>query len=245
MVSVKSKRRPASKGTFRDLHGKKKLQYIWDYYKFPLLLLCILLYIAGYSIHGRLTHKDVALYTALVNVTAGEDLTEELSNRFLNARNIDTAKNELYLYSGLYLTDDENNIYHEYTYASRMKILATIDGEQLDVVLMNKEAFDAFSQNGYLCDLDKLLSREVPEFYETLKPDLVTNTSILEDNSIDLYLDDSVSYHAETEEYTMGVDLSHSHVIQKAGFTETVYLGILANSPRKTTAVDYLQYLYK
>ena len=62
----------------RTLHGRKKVQYIWDYYKLPLAVLCIVLYAAGYMLYGRITHKDTVLYTALVNVAAGEDLTQEL-----------------------------------------------------------------------------------------------------------------------------------------------------------------------
>ena len=129
----------------RTLHGRKKVQYIWDYYKLPLAVLCIVLYAAGYMLYGRITHKDTVLYTALVNVAAGEDLTQELTGDFLDYLNLNPSKNELELYTGLYLTDDETNQYHEYTYASRMKIQAAIDGELMDVVLMNREAFDAFS----------------------------------------------------------------------------------------------------
>lgn len=239
------KRQTAEREKLRNLHGAKKLQYIWDYYKFPMVVCGIILYIIAYSIYGKVTHKDIILYTALVNVTAGENLTEDLSSNFLESGQIDPVKNELYLHSGLYLTDDENNVYHEYTYASRMKILAAIDAEQMDVVLMNKEAFDAFSQNGYLCDLEKLLAEEAPELYQEIKPYLITNTSILEDNAIDLYFDNSITYHAETEDYVMGLDLSTSPLIAKAGFSEPVYLGVLSNSPRKTTAVSYIQYLYQ
>ena len=92
------------------------------------------------------------------------------------------------------MTDDENNIYHEYTYASRMKILSTIDAEQLDVVLMDREAFDAFSQKGYLSNLDELLAEEAPALHQQLAPYFVTNTVILEDNSEDLLFDDSAVY---------------------------------------------------
>lgn len=239
------KNRSVGKDHFHDLHGLKKLQYIWDYYKFPLVVLCIVLYITGYTVYGHVTHKEAVLYTAFVNVTAGEDLIENLSEHFLEARNIDTVRNEFHLYSGLYLTDDKTNPYHEYTYASHMKILAAIDAEQLDVVLMNKEAFDAFSQNGYLCDLDELLAEENPDLYETLKSYLITNTSILEDNSVALYFDESAVYTAKTEEFPMGLDLSQSPIIQDAGFEDTVYLGIILNSPRKAMAVTYLQYLYQ
>ena len=73
-----------------------------------------------------------------------------MSSGFLDSMNADTSKEELKLYTGLYLTDDPDDPNHEYTYASRIKIIASIDDEQLDIVLMNKRAFDAFSQNGYL-----------------------------------------------------------------------------------------------
>ena len=227
----------------KNLHGLKKVQYIWDYYKLPIVVLCILLYILGYSLYGHFTHKEKILYTALVNVSASDSLTEQLSTGFLDSLDQDTSKTTMQLYTGLYLTDDETNPYHEYTYASRMKILASIDGKQLDVVLMNKEAFDAFSQNGYLCDLEELLSSEDVDLYNRLKPHLVTNTVILEDNSTDLQLDPSITYQAVTEEHPFGLDLSQTSMISDAGFSDIVYLGIIANSPRTEEAIDYVRYL--
>ena len=207
------------------------------------MVLCILLYILGYSLYGHFTHKEKILYTALVNVSASDSLTEQLSTGFLDSLDQDTSKTTMQLYTGLYLTDDETNPYHEYTYASRMKILASIDGKQLDVVLMNKEAFDAFSQNGYLCDLEELLSSEDVDLYNRLKPHLVTNTVILEDNSTDLQLDPSITYQAVTEEHPFGLDLSQTSMISDAGFSDIVYLGIIANSPRTEEAIDYVRYL--
>ena len=227
----------------KTLHGPQKIRYIWDYYKLPIVVLCILLYILGYSHSGHFTHKEKILYTALVNVSASDSLTEQLSTGFLDSLDQDTSKTTMQLYTGLYLTDDETNPYHEYTYASRMKILASIDGKQLDVVLMNKEAFDAFSQNGYLCDLEELLSSEDVDLYNRLKPHLVTNTVILEDNSTDLQLDPSITYQAVTEEHPFGLDLSQTSMISDAGFSDIVYLGIIANSPRTEEAIDYVRYL--
>ncbi len=232
----------------QNLRGKAKLrfclQYLWDYYKLPLAAAAIALYIALYAVYGHFTRKDTALYAALVNVAVGETLTEELSARFLTAQNLNPDANAFRLYSGLYLTDDENNIYHGYTYASRLKILASIDAEQLDVALMDREAFNAFSQNGYLYNLDELLAEEAPALHRQLAPYFVTNTVILEDNSEDLLLDGSAIYHTETEEYPMGLDLSDSPLIQKGGFQEPVYLGIIKNSPRMHTVFDYLEYLF-
>lgn len=228
----------------QPLKKKLLLQYLWDYYKLPLAAFAIAAYIILYAAYSHFTHKDTVLYAALVNVAIGETLTEELSSQFLTAQNLNPDKNTLRLYSGLYLTDDENNLYHEYTYASRMKILASIDAEQLDIALMNKEAFDAFSQKGYLYNLDELLAEQTPALRKQLAPYFVTNTEILEDNSDALLFDSSAVYHAETKAYPMGLNLSDSPLIRKGGFSETVYLGIIKNSPRMNVVLDYLGYLF-
>lgn len=225
------------------LHGWKKLQHILAYYKFPLIVLGILLYFIGYNIYGHFTHKDTILYTALVNVTAGDELTKQLGMDFTTYLEINPSKYELTLYTGLYLTDNELNADHEYTYASRLKILAALETKQLDVVLMNREAFDAFSQSGYLYDLKEFLSENDPALYERLKPALVSNIVILQDNADDLVLDDSIPYSAVTEEGLFGLDLSGSAFIQQAGFEDVVYLGIAANSPRREAVLAYLNYL--
>lgn len=225
------------------LHGWKKVQHILAYYKFPLAVLCLLLYFTGSNIYGQLTRKDVLLYTALVNVNAGETLAGQLGPDFTDYLEADKAKCETQLYTGLYLTDNELNEWHEYTYASRMKILAAIEGKMMDVVLMNREAFDAFSQNGYLLDLDSFLADRDPELYRTLKPALVDNIVILEDNADYMALDDSLSYSAVTEEHCLGLDLSGSPYIGQAGFEDTVYLGIVANTPRADAVIAYLRYL--
>ena len=107
---------------------------------------------------------------------------------------------------------------------------------------MDKEAFDAFSQNGYLCNIEDFLSEKDPDFYETISPFLVQNTFLEENETVDPQTDASLSYHAVT--YPMALDLSQTDRIRQAGFQETVYLGILENSPRKDTALLYLKYLF-
>ncbi len=230
--------------TLRNLHGTKKLQYLWDYFKLPLLLLGILLYVVVYSCYRHFTDKTPILYTALVNVNAGETLTTQLGTDFLNATGADISHDTLRLYQNLYLTDDENNPYHEYTYASRLKLLAAIDDEQLDIVLMDREAFDAFSQNGYLCNIEALLSDTDASFYEAVKPYITDNIYIEEDNAFELQFDPSLTYSAVTKEYPMGLNFSEAKLIQQAGFDGDVYVGIIANSPRVETALSYLEYLF-
>ena len=227
-----------------DLHGKKKIQYIWDYYKLPIVICLIFLYIISYTIYGRFSQKETLLYTALVNVSASEQLTDELSLGFLDFLDVNSSKKELKLYTGLYLTDNPDSPNYEYTYASRIKTVASIDDEKLDVVLMNKEAFDAFSQNGYLYNMEELLRDTAPEARTEWEPYLVANTVILEDNADEIMLDSSLSYQALTDEFPTGLLVSQKGIFKRAGFDGDVYLGVIKNSPRMDIAAEYIKYLY-
>lgn len=230
------------KWSIKDVHGTAKIGYIWEYYKLPIVIGCIFLYIAGYMMHGYLTRKETVLYTALINVS---DVipSEELGADFLNYLDSDIRKNEVTLYEGLYLTDDETSPDYGYVYASNTKITASIAGKLLDVVLMDQKAFDMLSQNGCLCNIEELLMQNAPDLYEELRSDLASNTVIIEDNALDARLDDSVTYSAVTDEYPMAVDITQSPLLPESGISGTLYLGIISNAPHADTAVDYLRYL--
>ncbi len=234
----------SEKEKLRRLKGRKKLRYLWDYYKLHFVIVCIFLYILGYVLYGHFTQKNNVLYAAFINVAPSDSLTERLSDGFLISRDMDLKKNAFYLYSGLYLTTDESNPYHEYTYASRIKLIAAIDSETLDIALMDQEAFDTFSQNGYLCNMEEFLSEADPELYRNCRELLRENIVILEDNEEEASLGSSIPYSAETEEYPMGLDISQAPLLKEAGFTEPVYLGIIKNTPRKDTVTEYIRYLY-
>lgn len=234
----------AEKKKFSQLHGRKKLGYIWDYYKLPIFLLCIALYAGGYLVYRQVTHREVVLYTAMANVAPGEEMKEDLGNGFLASRQIDPKKNECYLYSGLYLTRDINAVDQQSAYASQMKVLAAIDGEEMDVALMDRNAFDIFAGAGYLCDISELLSEKAAGLSQELEPFIESNVYVRKDNATDVALNPETGYESETEEYPMAINVSKAPLIEKARLNGEVYLGVIANSPRKDMAVDYISYLY-
>lgn len=219
----------------KELHGLAKIQYIWDYYKVPMAVACILIYIIGYTVYGHVTHKDRPIYVALVNITAGDQLKQQLSDGFLEYAGLNSSKNQAYLYTGLYLTANPDSDYYSYTYASRLKILAALDAEQMDIVLADQEAFDAFSEEGYLYDLEAILAERDPQLYQKLSSSLImgrpgseaSGSSALEDQA------------------PVGIDLSQSPLIRQAGFDGSVYLGVIGNSPRPDMVVKYLEYLFQ
>ena len=235
------KQEPVIRSHWDEVHGLGKLRYLFDYYKLPLVLAGILLYVVIWSAWRSAHAQEIRLYVGLVNFAPSEELIRLLSDDYAQEADYPEG-NDIYLYRGLYLSADETSEYHAYSYATRMKILGAINAEQMDLVLMDREAFDAFSQNGYLADLAILLSEQEGE--ADLTPMLAKNIFIEEDNSTDMLLGTADQYEAVTREGMYGLDLSRaSALIEAAGFSGTVYLGIVENSPRKAEAVRYLRYL--
>lgn len=138
----------------RRLRGRKRLEHIWTYYKLPIVLMLVLVYMAGYAVYRHITQKEDVLYLALVNFAPGSELTWQLTEGFAEEQGL-TEKQRVYLYSDLLLSEKEGAD-QEYVYASEMRIMAAIAARKMDVVLMNAEARDAFAAQGYLVELSEL-----------------------------------------------------------------------------------------
>ena len=218
---------------FRQLSRAKKLEHIWLYYKAPILLTILALGILLSGVYRAATKKEPVVYLACVNVSAGKDMEARLTEDYLTCRGLNPKRTEVRLYRDLYLSDDPAAVDHEFAYASRMKLLATINSRQLDLVLMNREAYDLCSASGYLLDLSNMVDSAF----------LTANQVILEDNAVEYNLNEAQEYTAVTETVYNALELTQLSVFQEAGFSGSVYIGIIANTPRLAACQDYLDYL--
>lgn len=241
-MKLTQKERDHLKASFRKMSLRDKVDYIFTYFRLPIVVGLVLLYFVSYTVYRQVTKKEAVLYTALMNISVGEDFESQLNERFISTVGGEPKKAEVYIYQGLYMSDNPSAENHEYWYASNLKLMAAIEAKQIDIVLMNKEAYDVCSQKGYLLDMYSLLSQN-ESLCSLLEPYLTTNTIIIEDNSIDYALNKTHRYQAVTEEAVNGIDLSMFPMFQEAGFPESVYLGVIANSPRSPAVIQYIEYL--
>lgn len=216
---------------------RQKLEYVLAYYKLPLVLALIASIVLGTIVHGTLTHKTPVLYVAYANVAPRDELDTTLTIGFLEHRGADPRVHEVVAYHDLYLSDKASQPDHQYAYASRLKLMAAIDNGQLDIVLMNREAYDLLSASGYLLDLDK--ARQGNEaLLETLSPYLVSNTVIPSDAHTETGEDSTRSIDS-----TNAVDVTTVPALSYSFGGEPLYLGIIANTSRKEVSLTYLAYV--
>ncbi|MBR3570457.1 MAG: hypothetical protein IKN96_06620 [Oscillibacter sp.] len=197
-MKLTARERADRREAFRRMSAAQKADYIFSYYKLPIVLTLLFAYILCYGLYRHFSRKEVLLYVACANVVVSDDTAGALSEGFVRYSGKDVRKCEVSLYKNLYLSDNPTLANHQYAYASRLKLLAAIDAEQIDVILMNQEAYDFLSEKGYLA---------------------------------------TIAYQ------TNAADVSRFPVFQNAGFTDSVFLGVIPNSPRITAAMEYIAYL--
>ncbi|MBQ9005385.1 MAG: hypothetical protein IJ092_03315 [Atopobiaceae bacterium] len=228
--------RRAHREAFRKMSLAQKAEYIFAYYKLPLVLAFIALVAVGSVLHQRLTTKDALLYVGMANVSVNEEAERVLTSDYVEATGRNTRDQEVYLYRDLYLSDAEETLDHQYSYASRLKLLATIDAQQLDVIIMSRQSYDLLSHSDYLMDLSGVSG--IPD---TLIGRLESNDVIIEDNDLELKLGEAQSYEATTKQATNAIDISGLGPFQD--FSDDVYLGFIGNTPRLDEALSYLEHI--
>ena len=241
-MKLTKKEREDRRAAFREMNAAGKAEYIFSYYKLPIILALAALWFVGSTVYRQVAKKEVVLYSAHINVSVGDDLASQLDRSFISASGADPRKAEVLLYRGLYLSDNASEENHQYGYASKLKIMASIEAKQLDVVLMNREAYDILSHNDYLLDLSDFFSED-SSLYHFLEPYLTTNTAIIEDNAIEYNLNEADEYVMVTKEVMNGIDVTTFPMFMEARFPDAVYLGVIANSPRLPAALQYIKYL--
>lgn len=241
-MTLSPEERAANRAAFRAMSVPQKAEYIFAYYKLPLVLTLIVLVAVGTVVQRMITHKDAELYVAFVNVVPDEDADEALTKGFIEQQGQNPRKNEVVCYRELYLSSNASQQDHQYSYASRLKVLAAIDAEQLDVVLMNQEAYDLLSASGYLLDLQETCVGDLALSSEA-KQRLKTNTVVLSDNRVEVELGEASEYEADTVGSVNALSLDGLPLLANLPESESFYLGIIANTPRLKTAVAYLEYV--
>lgn len=136
----------------------RRLGYIWDYYK-PLMVavLCVIFAISlGVTIYRSKQQKsliNVYMMDCNASTVSGEEMEQEFAE-YLGG----LGKHEYVLVDTQLITDSETTT--EYSISSQVKLMAVASSGELDMMILNQSAYEAFVSQGYLMELDEILSSE-------------------------------------------------------------------------------------
>lgn len=205
---------------FKELNTKQKAEYIWDYYKLPILAVLIVIVIGAYLIGVVVKGTEPVATLVVVNAAAGRGYEETDFSDFMEEYDYNPAKQEVVVDTG-YTLDSTNPTGNAYTYQA---LITVVSAGGADVLSADEEMFFHLAEAGGCADLAACLTEEE---LEELKDDIVY-----------------VKLEGMEEPYAAGIRLGSDSWFVKNGYYEDgCVVGIAAGTMHEEGAVRLLRYV--
>ena len=145
---------------------KKKLEYFWDYYKWPVIIAIVVLVFVGNYIHTIVTATDETLNGILLNTYSTDDVTTDIINEFAEEQNIDLSEYGITLNTTLAYSVDGSTAYSTSTGDTKQVILANAGAGMLDFITADLTSMTDLAYASMFLDLREVLTAEQLEKYE-------------------------------------------------------------------------------
>lgn len=152
--------------TFRELSLSKKLEYIYDYYRWKILVAIAI--VATVIIGARLVienNKEVVLYANFVNTQLVDQEHTDLMDNFVNEKQIDMKNKRIVLNCSLKINHSSADLMSMNSAQSMMAMFGT---NEMDVVVQDEKTYANYASLGGYVDLEELLSEEQLARYRDL-----------------------------------------------------------------------------
>lgn len=229
---MKDKDTQFSKICFRELSAQKKLEYLWDYYKFHLLGILLLLgFLLGSILIWQQNSKPVLLNGYLLNANWGDEQAQKLLQEYASFEGYNLDDYNAYFNSSVFI---DTSIKDQMSTVAYTKVMSDLDVKEIDFFFCNDEMFDYFGERETFLDLQKSMPQTL---YQRFQNQMCTTDIIDEDGNV-------------TYTYISGIDISDSPVLQKLQQEKTlyedgtIYFAIPYNSQRLDQVWNYLEFLY-
>lgn len=153
-----------TKKVLKEGTASQKLEYIWDYYKLPILLFLVAILFIGSFVHAKVTAKEYILQGMFLNSIAEVDTVDRFEQDYLANCPIDLSKEDVFFDTSIYYSTDNNT--DTTSYQSIQLINARIAAGEIDFMVAENSILTGFSYNGYFYDLSEVLSEEQFQKYE-------------------------------------------------------------------------------
>lgn len=237
------------KEKLREKTPKERREYLWDYYKWPILgvVLAVVLLVQGViSIHNR---KEIVFSGIMLNCKI-DTKEDAFLNGFYELAGIDAKKETASFYTDIILQKGQNQLNAN----SFQRIMAGIVVKDTDFIAGTTEPFQlcAYSSGNMLVDLRSFLDAETMTklegrlYYidkavwdqinaplgEHVEPDLLTYP-------------DPHKPEDMVNPIPVGIDVSNREAFVNAYYlpNSRVYIGIVPNTTRQELVLDFIDYL--
>ena len=234
-------------GTF-----KEKAEYIWDYYKWHLVGLIVILGMIGSLIYSRVTAKECVLQGIFLNSTAEKDAELELEKNFLAFSPIDESKEEILFDASYYFSTDIISTVAENSYETLQIITAKIAAEEVDFIVGDLTSMNNIAYREYFYDLSEVLPEELMKkyeayflYYDRSFVEKMKNTDMTYDHTTPIVYPDPKKPELMEEPVPVFIDVSKCKNLQEIYpyRKEECLISFAVNGKNNTKALEFINFI--
>lgn len=243
----------------KDMSFMGKLKYFWYYYKIHTIIAVAAIFLLGTLIHDITTAKDYNFYAIMLN---SQQLSQEnMENAFAGYADLDTENYECLIDTSSFIS---MRAYSEHDIATAQKLIALVQTNDLDTLVMDSSVFYNYSLSELFADLRTVFTQEELSRYEDQLYYIDyaeveaadEDTGFDEDSSYDpdAFTTENILAEAETHRHPenmekpvpIGIYMTDSPFAQKTNaYSQTVpVFGVVAATQRVDTVKKYLKFLW-
>ena len=213
------------KEKWAKMNAKQRWSYFQTYYlKWVIAIILIIAALVSIIVSVIKGKKTENLFEgALVNTYISTEGENYLGDGYLE--HLGTGKyRKVYLNTAINISVDEENL-DQYMYANRVKLMSLMAAQELDYMIVSKEALENLEAGDTYADLATCLSEELME-------------------ELSDYIE--CAQHDETmEEYPAAIRITDSYLVKEYQLSpKDCYLVFISNSKRLDRAEDFVTYIY-
>ncbi len=142
---------------FKKLNNRQKLQYIWDYYKVPIIIAIILIFAFISFVRNRLEYKPTVFNLVMIDSNVTELIDKSLLDGFSEyCEDFDPDTQQISLHA-----DYDSSTFDQGLYSGRQKILAEYNVGSIDATIAPKAVIEELAESQAFGDLSEILPKDM------------------------------------------------------------------------------------
>ena len=209
------------KVNFKSLSTKQKIEYVWDYYKWHVVILVFVISMIVSTVQNAINYKEPLLNIIMLNSYGAMMNTEDHGfEEFFERYNYDSFDGAVEIKKDLTFSREGELNYEDYQ--NYEVLFSLLVGQEYQMILGTGEKTLDFLNQGFLSDLSTILSKDILERY---KNQLV-------------YFED------EGKKYPCAIILSNNQWLAENNYYDgECYVGILNQENISEVVIDFTEFL--
>ncbi|MBO5953014.1 MAG: hypothetical protein J6Q53_02675 [Oscillospiraceae bacterium] len=202
----------------------EKLEHLWTYYKFALLIVVIVVVIVSFVVTGIInSRKEYLISGALINVSIEIEGLNYIDADYQDVLQGEDGKKEVQLNNFIF-EDPAKTADFEMTSNAIYRLLAMVEGKMLDYIIADQVGLKVFLSNELFQDLRNILPEEELVRWQ----DYIIN----------------IKYGDDGDEIPVAINLKDTVYGKKYFRTEEdYYIAFVANTTRPEACLEFWNYL--